>query len=153
MMALQDMRVPRARLEDTERDLVKMGSNATCTAARGSIRAEKGCRGGAAVISKGHLRVTSFRHLAQAGQVTNVTSGSRRNADRASGFDMCDGTTLTVVSPYLDCNKSLVERIENTGMCGLNCLSQPLTHIGRSASVSHVGAWACLVHALPQHCG
>eukprot|EP00959_Pyramimonas_sp_CCMP1952_P138607 2901093-Pyramimonas_sp.AAC.2 len=82
MIALQETHVPHAQLDDVENDLVKMGYKATFTAARDSSRSAAGTQGGTAVISKGHLRVTSFRHLAQARQVSNATADIRRDVGR-----------------------------------------------------------------------
>ncbi|CAK0829123.1 unnamed protein product [Prorocentrum cordatum] len=105
----------KAQLNDVEYELQKSGFSAVFTEARHNEKSLKGPHGGTAVITKGHLKATSFRHKARADTTSSVTT-----LQGPCDMDMIDwtpvtlhlkGTSLLIISLYLDPNASLVDGV------------------------------------------
>ena len=114
--ALQETHVAAGALETVESDLGKAGFKACFTAARSSTSSTTGSYGGTAVVMRGHLQTSSFRCRALSGAVSAATTDDRAGSHQQQDLNMLDwtpiswhlrGTTLTVVSIYLDSGGSL----------------------------------------------
>ncbi|CAK0830206.1 unnamed protein product, partial [Prorocentrum cordatum] len=104
-----------AQLNDVEYELQKSGFSAVFTEARQSEKSLKGSHGGTTIITKGHLKATSFRHKARADTTSSVTT-----LQGPCDMDTIDwtpvtlhlkGTPLLIISLYLDPNASLVDGV------------------------------------------
>ena len=94
---LQELHVSQEKLQQVEAELAGAGFKGVLTAARQSDKTAGGTHGGTAVVVKGHLCASSFRHLAADPRaVSSATADTRAGSHEGRGFDMCDWTPMAL---------------------------------------------------------